>query len=84
MKEKRNRNIMLRLTEAELAKIESAKPPEVELATYVREKLLDSNHSITLEVGLRETTAFLGALLSTEHGYEEVLRIYDEHFAKGN
>jgi hypothetical protein len=83
MKQKRKCNIMLRLTEEELAKIEATKPSEIGLATHIRQRLLVGVSFDKPSVDVRQLAAFIVAALSTELGFEEALAIFDEHFGKG-
>ena len=83
MKPKRKCNIMLRFTEEELAKIEATKPPEIGLATHLRQRLLVGVSFDKPTVDIRKLAAFIVAALSTELGFEEALALFDEHFEKG-
>ncbi len=83
MKPKRNCNIMLRLTEDELAKIEAAKPPEVGLATHIRQRLLIGVSFDKPTVDIRQLAAFVVAALSPDYGFEDALALFDQQFEKG-
>lgn len=78
MTAKRTQHVMLRLTPAEHEKLVSRAPAGEELAAFARRTLLAA-----LEVSgtseAKRAAAFVVAALSSEIGFEEALRLFDEH-----
>lgn len=78
MSTKRVHNIMLRLTEAERARLDAARPPGEELAAFARRTLLGAVDSAPPS-DLRRAAAFVVAALSPEITFDQALGLFDEN-----
>jgi hypothetical protein len=70
--QKRIKNVMLRFTPKEMERLLGEKPDSVDLATYLRERVLAA-------ADLRATAAFVVAALSDKIDFEEALELFDKH-----
>jgi hypothetical protein len=70
-KTKRTNNVMVRLSSPELEAVLAAKPDDVPLAVYLRER-------ITRSADLRLVAAFIVAALSPDLTLEATLKLFDE------
>ena len=78
MTAKRTRHVMLRLTDAEYARLDAAKPSGEELAAFARRTLLGALGE--KPVGdIRGAAAFVVAALSAEITFEQALDLFDDH-----
>ncbi len=70
--QKRIKNVMLRFTPKEMERLLGEKPDSVDLATYLRERVLAA-------ADLRAAAAFVVAALSDKIDFEEAFELFDKH-----
>ena len=76
---KRNRHVMLRLSEEEHRLLLAAKPAGQNLAAFARAALVEGAQVDRSADSLRRVASFIVASLSPEITFEEALVLFDEH-----
>lgn len=79
---KRSHHVMLRMTAAEHAALQAAKPPGEELAVFARKAVLSAASGRDSADRVRRAAAFVVAALSPEIGFDEALALFDDHVTR--